>query len=112
LQRATTSTWHNVGDNGVDVDGLFRTPLPSGGGGGGCFVSGVFVFEGLFMWWCPLRRVLCQCFFLNDTAMLLLLFKKMMYILNKSFVMLSIVIILTMVDLHMFYSRFFPKEKC
>jgi hypothetical protein len=52
LQRATTSTWHNVGDNGVDVDGLFRTPLPSGGGGGGvlcrvCLCSRVYSCGGV-----------------------------------------------------------------
>jgi hypothetical protein len=87
LQQATTSAWHNVGDNGADVDGLFRTPLPSGGGGDALCRVCLFVFEGLFVWWCPLRRVLYQYFFfLNDTAVLLLLFKKMMYILDKSFI--------------------------
>jgi hypothetical protein len=50
LQRATTSAWHNVGDNGADVDGLFRTPLPSGGGGGVLCRVRLFVFKGLFVW--------------------------------------------------------------
>jgi hypothetical protein len=37
-----------------------------------------FVYvQGLFVWWCSLRRVMYHCyFFLYDIAVLLLLFKK------------------------------------
>jgi hypothetical protein len=41
-------------------------------GGVLCWVR-LFLFLGLFVWWCVLRPVLYQCrFFLNDIAVLLL----------------------------------------
>jgi hypothetical protein len=41
-----------------------------------CFVVFVYV-QGLCVWWRPLRLVMYRCcFFLNDIAVLLLLFKK------------------------------------
>jgi hypothetical protein len=76
LQRAATSVWHSVGDNGADVDGLFLTPLPSGGGV--MFCVGAFVcVRGFVCAVVSASRVMYQCFFLlNDIAVLLFLFKK------------------------------------
>jgi hypothetical protein len=66
--------WHSVGDDGAGVGGLLWSSLPCDCSWWRVVLGAfVFLFLGLFVWWCVLRPVLYQCcFFLNDIAVLLL----------------------------------------
>jgi hypothetical protein len=67
------SACHSVGDNGAGVGGLLQSLLPFGCSCGVLCRVRLFLFMGLFVWWCVLRPIMYQfCFFLNDIAVLLL----------------------------------------
>jgi hypothetical protein len=53
----TQRWWRGVGD-------LSRSSLPSGWDGGVLCRVRLFLFWGLFMWWCPLRPVMWISFLL------------------------------------------------
>jgi hypothetical protein len=65
--------WHNVGDDGAGAGGLFGLLSHVVVVGGVLCRVRLFLFMGLFVWWCVVRPVMYHCcFFLYDIAVLLL----------------------------------------